>query len=426
MNFPEVEQKVNRLVHNISEQNRSYYDVFLNQTPKTVGLKHYDEDGVLKDVTIPNIAKVTNDIGYIKTSMTLNVGPNRQYKSIAQAWNYLTNKRIEARVEIKVDDGVYETSTIWLCDHPNAEHIDIIGNISEPEKCILKFVPDSNGYSHGIRIINVKRLVFSGFKIVGSKSETTGHGELSTHRGIRIENHSSVYSHSNSIIIDSCGNGVETTKHSFYEAHKIRINNCMIGVYVSVLSFAFIGRGVINGLGKGTGTAVLGQTNSQIHCSLSTVNGFSRGVTASYNSDVICDGTIADNCSVGFTSFNSVMRNDRVRDTYGLPVSLHSTAPYVNGYAKNCDIGFESNYGGTMFASYAKAEKCNRGFYANRNSLLQVGESSSIGCSEWGYLAYGMAEIEAYGTQKNLSGNGNDYSMEHGVLGNDNAMIRRT
>ncbi len=426
MNFPEVEQKVNRLVHNISEQNRSYYDVFLNQTPKTVSLEHYDDDGVLKDVTIPNVAKVRDDIGYINTAMTLNVGPTRQYKSIQQAWNYLTDKRIEARVEIKVDDGEYETSRIDFNDHPNGEHIDIIGNISEPEKCVIRFVPDSKGYSHGIIIVNVKRLVLSGFKIVGSKGETAD-GEKSTHRGIRLDHHSSVYSHSNSIIIEGCETGVQAARFSHYSASKLRITNCVNGVFIYDLAIGHFYKAKISGNGKGTGTGIICGSKSYVYSPLVSVIDFSRGVDSTGGSCVKCDGAKVENCLIGYYSKHcSYLRNDRLRDTEGLPTSLHSTAPYVNGSAINCDIGFEANYGGQILANYSRTENCKTGFYTDENSILHVNESFATNCSDWGYKAENMSLIEAYGTQKNLSGNGADYTMEHGVLGNYNAMIRRS
>jgi len=61
-NFEEIAQKQDRLLANISEQNRKAYEMFYSPTPTDVVLPQYDENGTLGTVTIPNRAKIKNQM----------------------------------------------------------------------------------------------------------------------------------------------------------------------------------------------------------------------------------------------------------------------------------------------------------------------------------------------------------------------------
>lgn len=45
------------LFTNLNNQNKMYYDMFLNPTPMDIDLERYDENGKLVTVTLPNRAK---------------------------------------------------------------------------------------------------------------------------------------------------------------------------------------------------------------------------------------------------------------------------------------------------------------------------------------------------------------------------------
>jgi len=62
MNLTELQQKVDRLIQNIAEQNRRAYQIFYDPNPQDVTLPQLDENGNLVNVTIPNRAKIKSEI----------------------------------------------------------------------------------------------------------------------------------------------------------------------------------------------------------------------------------------------------------------------------------------------------------------------------------------------------------------------------
>ena len=62
MNLTELQQKVDRLIQNIAEQNRRAYQIFYDPNPQDVILPQLDENGNLVNVTIPNRAKIKAEI----------------------------------------------------------------------------------------------------------------------------------------------------------------------------------------------------------------------------------------------------------------------------------------------------------------------------------------------------------------------------
>ncbi len=58
LNLAEIQQKLDRLIQNMSEQNRRAYQIFYDPNPQDVTLPRLDENGNLVNVTIPNRAKI--------------------------------------------------------------------------------------------------------------------------------------------------------------------------------------------------------------------------------------------------------------------------------------------------------------------------------------------------------------------------------
>jgi len=61
LNLAEIQQKLDRLIQNIAEQNRRTYQIFYDPNPQDVTLPQLDENGNLVNVTIPNRAKILAD-----------------------------------------------------------------------------------------------------------------------------------------------------------------------------------------------------------------------------------------------------------------------------------------------------------------------------------------------------------------------------
>ena len=58
INLAEIQQKIDRLLSNIAEQNRRAYELFYDPNPQDVELPQFDENGNLTTVRIPNRAKL--------------------------------------------------------------------------------------------------------------------------------------------------------------------------------------------------------------------------------------------------------------------------------------------------------------------------------------------------------------------------------
>jgi len=71
LNLAEIQQKLDRLIQNMSEQNRRAYQIFYDPNPQDVTLPQLDENGNLVNVTIPNRAKIKAEVdGFIAGAET--------------------------------------------------------------------------------------------------------------------------------------------------------------------------------------------------------------------------------------------------------------------------------------------------------------------------------------------------------------------
>ncbi len=59
LNMEQVQQQLDMLLHNHSEMNRLFYDIFFSTDAQDVEVQVYDEDGTLITITIPNRASMT-------------------------------------------------------------------------------------------------------------------------------------------------------------------------------------------------------------------------------------------------------------------------------------------------------------------------------------------------------------------------------
>ena len=62
MDLNSINENVNRLIQNISEQNRKANEIFFDIEPKDVELQQIDDNGVLQTITLPNRAKILADV----------------------------------------------------------------------------------------------------------------------------------------------------------------------------------------------------------------------------------------------------------------------------------------------------------------------------------------------------------------------------
>ena len=58
LNLANTQQKIDSLIYNISETDRVLNDMYFGDKPKDVSFNKYDENGEMKTVTMPNMAKL--------------------------------------------------------------------------------------------------------------------------------------------------------------------------------------------------------------------------------------------------------------------------------------------------------------------------------------------------------------------------------
>lgn len=347
----------------------------------------------------------------IAKDTTLEVGTGRDFSSIQAAWNEVSRSQLKGSVTIKVNDGVYEQSSIWLANQPYAAFIRIIGNIANPDNCVLRFVNDSNGKSHGSQVRNCWGLEFSGFKSTSADRDNN-------YRGLWVGENSYVYSADNSLIFDNCLLGIESTASSVVRARGVRAAGCLYGASVNNNAQANLSTFQSIGPGKdhnSNGRGMRASSGGMITAYGADIRNHAVGVIAESNGYLWCDGSEAHNCQYGFLS------------AWGGLVWNHVNAgANPQGKAINCDHGFRAHSGGQLLAVGALADGCQYGFSVGAFSHLSANESHAKNCTDHGYHANAMSLIEAWNTQANASGNATDYNLAHGTAGNYGALIRRS
>lgn len=58
LNLAELQQKVDRLLHNVTDQLKNHFELFYSPTPADINLEQYDQEGNLESLTVPNYTKM--------------------------------------------------------------------------------------------------------------------------------------------------------------------------------------------------------------------------------------------------------------------------------------------------------------------------------------------------------------------------------
>lgn len=252
-----------------------------------------------------NVIVSTNSIGKIDDSFlpfsiisnisekVLTVNPNgvvdniNTFSSIQDAYNAASKFIRLSPVRINVSDGIYSSSKSGPLLNLNSTYdnsmISIIGNISNPRNCILRFSSSQQGIYFCGNGINI-----NGFMI---QQEETDKGESV---GINVDFGATMIL-GNSIIIDNCKYGLRVSNRSFVKAESINIFNCE---YASIAD------------------------NSTINMNYSIVEMCNIGCLAENNSTIYSRGssfnkrTINSGNTIGYISeYNSVIRAE---ETYSI------------------------------------------------------------------------------------------------------------
>ena len=137
LNLAEIQQKLDRLIQNIAEQNRRAYQIFYDPNPQDVTLPQLDENGNLVNVTIPNRAKILADFTAWREGARIefssaNICPNPELvdsnndgypDGIAFANTYVADKAIiTPKVDGTTDEQIaYKLIAFALTGNENAD-----------------------------------------------------------------------------------------------------------------------------------------------------------------------------------------------------------------------------------------------------------------------------------------------------------------
>lgn len=346
---------------------------------------------------------------------TLEVGVDKPFKNIYDAFYSLNGKMLKKDVLIKVDDGIYEHTGIHLEHQPYASRIRIEGNTQNPSACVIKWVPDTSKRSHGLVIRGLQGLRLSGFKFEGETSEDNW-----TYRSLRLDENSRVSCNKNSIIIQGGDAGIQIANSKFL-ADGVDISKvaswCILagsGSKVWVRETKIIGFGKepqnpmplhisVTGA-KRTSQGIGCVDGSQMWAGGSEVSDIYTGMYAARNAYLWCDVSTVKNAVNGFLASTGATC---------WPHWWSQTEERVEQRAKavNCTYGFNAEHKSLMWCPGAIADTCTIGFRSYASSKLLANSGWAVNCNQ-GFVASSMSTIEASSTKSQSVNNTEVYSPE--------------
>ena len=354
------------------------------------------------------MASALNNLAY-RGATTFEVGAGKPYSSVNQVLDLLRDKILVSPILIKVADGIHEWTNISLHRHPYAHKIRIEGNVANPANCVIRWIPDAAGNSHGMVIVGSSGLNISGFTLIGSATDSNF-----TYRNIYLDG-STLFCDKNSMIIDGGNQGIEVLNGSAFIADGINIKNIKQSSVVIRSSRANIPNAHIVGFGKGSeytmparlgGATVKAKgiwaiSNSLAEISGANISGMEYGVVTESGSQVYANWIAVDACTNGcFATFAGNLQS-------------FNNAEGVGAAASNCDRGFMSDLGSNMYLKRATAIGCSvTGFRASGGGSLYNHDGGYARNCAIGYQSTTGGLVGAHGAAANSSGNTVNYNVD--------------
>ena len=321
--------------------------VRLRREAGTTPIQGYDkilvrQNDELFEVAFDSIDAALNDLVY-REATTFEVGAGKPYSSINQVLNILRDKILVSNMLIKVADGIYDYNSIDIYRHPYAHKIRIEGNVANPANCVIRWIPDAAGNSHGVLINGCSGINISGFKFLGSSTESNW-----TYRSLFIGDKSSFYSDDNSLMFEGGVNGIEMFDYAQIHASRIRFSNIAgTAMRVARLASGWIPNAVISGAGKNASVTIPARHNGGVLNPL--------GIWLTDNANVIAGGAVISNLRYGIISARGAHTEASLIDVsdcdYGIWATNGGVILAIGGKATGCDIGYQSTAGGLLIAN---------------------------------------------------------------------------
>lgn len=280
------------------------------------------------------LAQQTNLV-LIHDNMTLEVPFD--FYNIESALQWLKDKRLKNGVDVTVqvsDCKNEHYDSPLVIEHPNASSIEIIGNILNPEQCVIEF-PNSDG----IKIVNGTVLSnLSGFAIHGNNLVETS--------GMHVLDGSGVNAGGNiNIQYFDVGLRAENNARVFLENLQME-NNLIVGAYSLGGSFVELSNSISNSNGKG----YFAENGGSINVNNGMAMGNEGGGYYAFNSGYIrADGGSEANANTGYgfsARQNSFINGSSSRSLY------NSSHEYFAGELSFVLDGNYTSWSGTTYPKH--------------------------------------------------------------------------
>lgn len=300
----------------------------------------------LFEVDFDSIDAALNDLAY-REATTFEVGAGKPYSSINQVLNILRDKILVSNVLIKVADGIHDYNSIGIYRQPYAHKIRIEGNVANPDNCVIRWIPDAAGNSHGVIINGCSGINISGFKFLGSSTESNW-----TYRSLFLGDKASFYSDDNSLMFEGGARGIEMYDYAQIHAPRLRLSN-IAGTAITVARMAsgWIPNAVISGAGKNASVTIPARQNGGV------LN--PRGIWLMDNANVQAGGAGISNLRDGVIAEKGANIDASIIDVSDCNCGILATNGGVlsanEGKATGCGIGYRSTLGGLLIANGTSA-----------------------------------------------------------------------
>lgn len=257
-----------------------------------------NSNGKIDDSFLPTtiISSVAEKV--LQVNPSGNVDNITTFATIQDAYDAVSKYIRLSPVRINVADGIYTSSKVGPILNLNTTYdnsmISIIGNISNPENCVIRFTSSQQGIFFCGKGINI-----NGFKL--EQHET----ERGDSIGINVDYGASMILGS-SMIIDNCKYALYASDLSTVKAEGIKATNC---------EYAFVA------------------DSSVLNINYASTESCKYGCIAENNSTIYCKGSIFDkgiigtNDTVGYSAYyNSVIRAEETSGICNMDIKYKDTS----------------------------------------------------------------------------------------------------
>ena len=366
------------------------------------------------------VAQIEADaVWYIPESVVYDIPGD--FDTLADALAWLARYRIsdDAVVTLQLGAGTHTFEETLYIDHPNANNIEIVGDVAAPSSVVLEAAPGSAaeaGLLHvgrGIYLGAVRGLTLvSSNAAVGNALYAYDNGGIGVAEAVRVEGF--LYAgqaatggslNTPGIVVTGSGNGVLANFGGYVRADSARItmatNTGGVGLYAATGSTLV----AVNARTTNGSHGALATRGSVVYIDDTIVTGpGSNGVYSQYGSHVRAEGVTVTGMAAGSgngfialygSSMSAGQSTLSSAVDYGYRSGYSSTIIASYAIANRADVynTFYTDYGSSMYVPYATARSSHIGYYAAASAMNAL--NTSVTGGDYGYYGFANGYIEA-------------------------------